>query len=132
MHTNAGSPQAHGAPGSLPWHRAYLLDLERELQALDPSVALPYWRFDQPAPNLFTRDFIGVSDQFGTVTFSPNNPLQFWVTDGVPGITRRPFFNPVNDSANVISEAQTCACAFPRANPLKVWDPRAILTIFCG
>ena len=37
-----------------PWHRAYLLDLERELQAIDPSVALPYWRFDQPAPNLFT------------------------------------------------------------------------------
>ena len=27
MHTNAGSPQAHGAPGFLPWHRAYLLDL---------------------------------------------------------------------------------------------------------
>ena len=41
-------------PGFLPWHRAYLLDLERELQAIDPSVALPYWRFDQPAPNLFT------------------------------------------------------------------------------
>ena len=40
--------------GFLPWHRAYLLDLERELQAIDPSVALPYWRFDQPAPNLFT------------------------------------------------------------------------------
>lgn len=109
MHTNAGSPQAHGAPGFLPWHRAYLLDLERELQAIDPSVALPYWRFDQPAPNLFTSEFIGVSDQFGTVTFSPNNPLQFWVTDGVPGITRRPFFNIGSESANVISEAQTIA-----------------------
>jgi len=107
MHTNAGSPQAHGAPGFLPWHRAYLLDLERELQAIEPSVALPYWRFDQPAPNLFRRDFIGVSDEFGTVTFSPSNPLQFWVTDGVPGITRRPFFNAVTNSANVISEAQT-------------------------
>ena len=54
MHTNVSSPQAHGAPGFLPWHRAYLLDLERELQAIDPSVALPYWRFDQAAPNLFT------------------------------------------------------------------------------
>src|SRR5215211_5170838 len=35
--------QAHGAPGFLSWHRAYLLDLERELQRLDPSVTLPYW-----------------------------------------------------------------------------------------
>ena len=41
--------------GFLPWHRAYLLDLERELQAIDPSVALPYWRFDRPAPKVFTR-----------------------------------------------------------------------------
>ena len=42
MHTSVSSPQAHGAPGFLPWHRAYLLDLERELQAIDASVALPY------------------------------------------------------------------------------------------
>ena len=62
MHTAASSAQAHGAPGFLPWHRAYLLDLERELQNIDPSVSLPYWRFDQAAPNIFTRDFFGVSD----------------------------------------------------------------------
>jgi tyrosinase len=67
MHTAVSSPQAHGAPGFLPWHRAYLLDLERELQAIDPSVSLPYWRFDQPAPNIFTPEFLGVSDAIGTV-----------------------------------------------------------------
>jgi hypothetical protein len=33
--------QAHGAPAFLPWHRAYLLDLERELQAIDPRAAPP-------------------------------------------------------------------------------------------
>jgi tyrosinase len=107
MHTAAGSPEAHGAPGFLPWHRAYLLDLERELQAIDASVTLPYWRFDRPAPNVFTRDFLGVADNIGTVQFSANNPLQFWVTDGVPGINRRPFFNTGTNSANVISEAAT-------------------------
>lgn len=109
MHTNAGSPEAHGAPGFLPWHRAYLLDLERELQAIDSSVALPYWRFDQAAPNLFMPDFMGVSDSLGTVRFSATNPLQFWATDGVQGINRRLFFNSANGSANVISEAQTLA-----------------------
>lgn len=109
MHTNASSPEAHGRPGFLPWHRSYLLDLERELQAIDPSVTLPYWRFDQPAPNLFTREFIGVSDSLGTVRFGTSNPLQFWVTDGVPGIIRRPFFNTTTQPAFVISEAQTLA-----------------------
>src|SRR2546426_4376209 len=73
MHTSVSSPQAHGAPGFLPWHRAYLLDLERELQAIDPSVSLPYWRFDQASPNLFTPEFLGVSDALGTVGFSATN-----------------------------------------------------------
>lgn len=109
MHTNVSSPQAHGAPGFLPWHRAYLLDLERELQAIDPSVALPYWRFDQPAPNIFTLEFFGVSDALGTVKFSPSNPLQFWKTDGVQGINRRPFFNTSTAPPGLRTEAQTLA-----------------------
>ena len=65
MHTSVSSPQAHGLPGFLPWHRAYLLDLEREIQTIDASVALPYWRFDQPGPKLFTQDFMGVSGPGG-------------------------------------------------------------------
>ena len=109
MHTQASSPQAHGAPGFLPWHRAYLLDLERELQAIDPSVSLPYWRFDQAAPNIFTPEFFGASDPLGAVQFSATNPLQFWRTDGVPGITRRPFFDTDTAPAGLRSEAQTLA-----------------------
>jgi tyrosinase len=112
MHTFVSQPQAHGAPGFLPWHRAYLLDLERELQAIDRSVALPYWRFDAAAPNLFTQDFIGTSGPNGAVQFSNTNPLQFWVTDGVQGITRSPRnnWNPATQPGpTVITEAQTLA-----------------------
>jgi tyrosinase len=109
MHTQVSSPQAHGAAGFLPWHRAYILDLEREIQAIDPSVSLPYWRFDQPAPNIFTREFLGVSDTMGTVQFSPNNPLQFWRTDGVQGINRQPFFNTGGAPPGLFTEAQTLA-----------------------
>jgi len=109
MHTFASDAEAHRRPGFLPWHRAYLLDLERELQLIDPSVALPYWRFDQPAPNLFRPDFLGTSDALGTVQFAATNPLQFWVTDGVQGVNRRPFFDTALQSANVITEAQTLA-----------------------
>jgi len=107
MHTAVSSPQAHGAPGFLPWHRAYLLDLERELQAIDPTVALPYWRFDQPAPNIFTLNFFGTSDPLGTVQFSPTNPLQFWRTDGVTGINRRPFFSTAAAPPGLLNEAGT-------------------------
>lgn len=109
MHVSVSSPQAHGAPGFLPWHRAYLLDLERELQAIDSSVSLPYWRFDQPSPNIFTREFLGVSDNLGTVLFSANNPLQFWRTDGVQGINRRPFFSTAAAPPGLRTEAQTLA-----------------------
>jgi tyrosinase len=108
MHaTSISLAQAHGAAGFLPWHRAYLLDLERELQAIDPSVSLPYWRFDQAAPNLFTRDFLGVADSIGTVQLSATNPLRFWVTDSTPGINRRPFFNTSSAPPNLLNEAQT-------------------------
>jgi len=59
MHKESLAPrQAHGRPGFLSWHRAYLLDLEPELQKINPSVTLPYWRFHDPGPNMFTADFI--------------------------------------------------------------------------
>jgi tyrosinase len=110
MHrTDESLDQAHGMPAFLPWHRAYLLDLERELQAIDPSVALPYWRFDQPAPTLFAANFLGASDNLGTVSFAANNPLQFWTTDGIPGITRRPLFPITQAPPTVRSEAATLA-----------------------
>jgi len=110
MHTDEGDLEAHGGPGFLPWHRTYILDLERELQAIDPSVTLPYWRFDQPGPKLFIREFMGVPDALGTVEFSNANPLQFWKTDGVQGVNRRPRnnWNPnTQPGPGVITETQT-------------------------
>lgn len=128
MHTSVSSPQAHGAPGFLPWHRAYLLDLERLLQAIDPSVSLPYWRFDKPAPNIFTFDFLGVSDQLGTVQFNPANPLRFWVTDGVQGINRRPLFGTSTAPPGLLTEAQTLALGnqYRRFRPLMEGNPHGL------
>ena len=103
IHTDAGVNEAHGNAGFLPWHRAFMLDLERELQAIDPSVSLPYWRFDEPAPNLFTRDFIGVPNATGTLEFEANNPLQFLS----PPIFRQPGFDTATQNAFVITEIET-------------------------
>jgi tyrosinase len=112
MHVSAALGESHDNAGFLPWHRAYLLDLERELQVIDPSVALPYWRFDQPAPNLFTEEFMGETGPADVVQFSSENPLNFWATDTFPGIVRQPRFTPATEPAGnslgrVISEAAT-------------------------
>src|SRR5229473_2089584 len=58
MHVRATTREMHGNVGFPPWHRAYVLDLERALQNIDPTVTVPYWRFDQPAPDVFTQDFM--------------------------------------------------------------------------
>jgi tyrosinase len=113
MHVTAADLEEHGNVGFLPWHRAYLLDLERELQAIDPSVALPYWRFDRPAPNVFTRQFMGVSNSAGRVQFSAGHPLNTWRTDGALGITRTPSFSTGSAPFGLLTETQTIALGGP-------------------
>lgn len=62
--THRRATRRHTAsPASCPGTRAFLLDLERELQQIDPRVALPYWQFDRLAVSLFSRDSMGVTTQ---------------------------------------------------------------------
>lgn len=85
---NAYPDQAHGGPAFLAWHRAYLLEFERELQKIDPRVALPYWRIWQPLPTmpkLFDSAFLGrnsIDVQNPAVpeltVFDDTNPLYGW------------------------------------------------------
>lgn len=92
--------EAHGFDGFLPWHRAYLLDFERELQRINPSVALPYWRWDRGAPKLFSGDFLGAPQPSGLAGFAPSNPLQVWSVDGQAGIVRTPVFSIATPAHN--------------------------------
>jgi tyrosinase len=114
-HVAAGSPEAHGRPGFLPWHRRFVVDLERELQAIDRSVSLPYWRFDQPAGGLFTPDFMGQGNGNNPVIFSASNPLQFWKIGSVPGIARNPLFNVAFAPPGPLTQAQALALGNPGA-----------------
>lgn len=121
MHVRASSAEEHRGPQFLPWHRTYLLDLERELQAIDPSVALHYWRFDQPAPKVFRGNFMGATTQVAEgdptrpVVFDPGHPLSSWVTDDTPGINRAAFFNTQTSAApgfanfRLLDQTQTLA-----------------------
>src|ERR1051325_1438179 len=101
----AGAPDFHDA--FLPWHRAYLLDLERELQAIDASVAFPGWRFDKPAPQLYPADFLGEPRPSGSVRFSPTNPLKDWRTDSQLGFRRILRFNVNGVAGNANGPVRT-------------------------
>lgn len=104
MHRDDTSAEAHSLDAFLPWHRAYLLDLERTLQAVDPSVALPYWRFDTPAPRVFSASFMGATDPVtGTVRLTASNPLGLFSTDGQLGITRLPLFDTRSQPASNVN-----------------------------
>jgi|GEM_PF-1332065 len=52
---------AHRSPGFLPWHRQFLLEFEDDLQAIDPTVTLPFWDwcYDPTGASVFTNDFMG-------------------------------------------------------------------------
>lgn len=117
MHVEGAIASEHGDSHFLPWHRLYLLDLERQLQAVRPTVTLPYWQFDNPAPNVFTEDFMGAIDQIprdsrepggeldsGATTpparFALDNFLRLWQIGDVQGIPRTARFNPQTDAAN--------------------------------
>ncbi|MEU5362972.1 tyrosinase family protein [Streptomyces sp. NPDC005925] len=88
----AGLRTAHMAPSFLPWHRQFLLDLERALRRVDPSVTVPYWDWtkDRDATSApWTDDLLGGTGRRSDrrVTTGPfahsegNWPLRENVTD---------------------------------------------------
>lgn len=92
---------AHRGPSFLPWHRAFLLELEAALQSVDPTVTLPYWDWTQdaalPDPKeaaIWAEDFMGgdglESDEWRVQTgpFANKNgnwPVPPYPEEGLPG-----------------------------------------------
>jgi tyrosinase len=109
-HNAISDSEIHGRPSFLPWHRAFVLDIERQIQAIDASVAIPYWRFERSAPNLLDPAFMGGDpDGTGRVSLTPTNPLRNWTVGGFTGIIRVPGFNRTTGSPSLRNEVDTLA-----------------------
>ncbi len=76
----------HGNAAFLPWHREFLLRYEGELQAVDPSVTLPYWDWTlhhRNATVLFTDDYMSPNGGpgGGVVVSGPFSRAEGWEVD---------------------------------------------------
>jgi len=70
--------QAHKASAFIAWHRAFLLQFERELQVRYPHVALLYWVQGTPE-QFFNETRFGTSPATGDVVqFTTASPLYNW------------------------------------------------------
>ncbi|MGW6917308.1 tyrosinase MelC2 [Kitasatospora sp. NPDC054939] len=74
--TDNGERVGHRSPSFLPWHRKFLLQFEQALQAIDPTVNLPYWDWtaDRSASaTIWGADFMGGNGRSsdGQVTTGP-------------------------------------------------------------
>ncbi|MEM7586238.1 MAG: tyrosinase family protein [Acidobacteriota bacterium] len=93
MHVANTDNEIHKYENFLPWHRLYLLNLERDLQKIDASVSLHYWRWDFPAPTLFSADFAGsmrvvTSGSGFRPSFATNNLWRNWNPPGSKALLR--------------------------------------------
>ena len=119
MHSEDAATEIHLRGNFHPWHRIFLLHVERELQRVDPAVTIPYWKFDEKAENVFTQDFVGETEHRSAgpntnptamevkVKFKDHHPWRQWKT--VWGPLYRNYlnanFNPAKTGmANVQSE----------------------------
>ncbi|KAL7753285.1 hypothetical protein RI367_001060 [Sorochytrium milnesiophthora] len=69
----------HSDPRFLPWHRLFLREYENALRAIDPTVAIPYWGWDQDANHpeqsaVLTSKYYGSSSPGQCI---PDGPFKF-------------------------------------------------------
>lgn len=82
-----GVAWAHRRPAFLPWHRAFLRQFELDLQAIDPTVSLPYWDWtvdNSPTSSIWNADFMGGNGTGAQskVTTGPFREGQWALADG--------------------------------------------------
>jgi tyrosinase len=107
----------HNQPSFLPWHRVLVNNFERQLQEIDPTLALHYWDWTtdpRRAPdgrggtvNLMTESFMGASEgslgpPFLEAGFYRPTPPNRDEPSGVPGARPDPALPPADVARHVL------------------------------
>jgi tyrosinase len=85
----------HVQTAFFPWHRYLVRAFELELQAIDPTVTIPYWDFtvdNQPDSSIWASDFMGGNgdpDDGDAVTDGPFQRGQWQLLFGGPDLRRQ-------------------------------------------
>ena len=120
-----GPMSSRAAPSFLPWHRAMLLRVEHDLQSIDPSVAIPYWKYNEPAKKIFHEDFMGrYNAGTNSTDMSLTNPLYTWSTGIGPDLRRRPGFNDTSSSPTAIPDIDHFIVAGTSLTTFSAFRPR--------
>jgi tyrosinase len=126
-----GAGQAHGMSAFLPWHRALVLEYERALQSIDPSVAAHYWKFDEAAPNVFNMNFMG-TNMAGQVK---DGHFKDWNIDGLMPIGVRSGWQHAADPSVVFGISKDATVLMPSTfNVFKTLegDPHGSAHVWVG
>ena len=95
---------AHGGPALLPWHREYLVRVQKELSKIDPSVVIPYWDWtahDATVKRLFSDDFLGAAPPASEL-----RPVSSgYFTPHAPSANARPDWWPKNATGWILPES---------------------------
>lgn len=99
MHTYDAIWEIHQRTSFHPWHRIYNMHLERELQAINPHVTIPYWKFDEKAERVFTPTFIGETEKTNNLgsamekqpKFNKLNPMVNYIENTAWGTLNRAY-----------------------------------------
>ena len=112
LHNNNFRNGIHWGPAFLPWHRDFLLKFEQALQAIEPTVTLPYWDWTRSD----SRDLdSGLWKTFFGGRNNTGGQFNHWtytrlLTD--PPLT---VSNPLPQLANIIAELQATTFTAYRA-----------------
>ena len=103
----------HGTQRFLPWHRIYLVLLERQLRTIHPDVTIPYWDWtvDRAIPSWvasYTPTVTTPAQGAITVTRAPGNPSFLPTAAEIGGVLGHRRLSHVYDQSRGISRRRAC------------------------